>query len=145
VIEAQPYLLDTDTASFILSGRSQAARTALRRASINHPVLISAISEGELLFGLEMKPQAAKLKAAVHELLDQLQIKPWDSSAASAYSRLRAQLQRSGKALALMDLLIASHALALGAILVSHDGAFRHIPRPHVVDWATDLPRGPRL
>jgi tRNA(fMet)-specific endonuclease VapC len=128
-------------ASFILSGRSEAARTALQRASKNHPILISALTEAELLFGLEMKPHATKLRGAVHEFLQRLEIKPWDSFAASAYSGLRAQLKRSGKALANMDLLIASHALSLDAILVSHDGAFRHISgSARVVDWATDLP-----
>ena len=39
-----------------------------------------------------------------------------------------------------MDLLIASHALAAQAILVSHDGAFEHLaPFLTVVDWAVDL------
>jgi len=141
VIGARPYLLDTNIATYIANGRSQAARLSLKRVSLDHRVLVSSLSEAELLFGLEMKPHAIKLNIAVHEVLKSLEIKPWDSSAAIACSQLRAQLRTSGKTLTNMDLLIASHALALGAVLVSHDGAFRHVsPQLSVVDWATDLP-----
>lgn len=137
---AQSYLLDTDTASYITSGRSPAAREAFKRAATERPVLLSSISEAEILYGLELKPHAAKLKSSVHALLQSLDIRPWDSAAALAYSHLRTQLRTSGKALAHIDLLIASHAVALGAILVSHDGAFWHaMPHLSVVDWATDL------
>jgi len=39
-----------------------------------------------------------------------------------------------------MDLLIASHAIAVGATLVTHDKAFLGAsPSLQVVDWATDL------
>ncbi len=41
-----------------------------------------------------------------------------------------------------MDLLIASHAVAADAVLVSHDQAFRELhPSLTLIDWATDLPQ----
>jgi tRNA(fMet)-specific endonuclease VapC len=137
---AQIYLLDTNIASYITSGKSQAARNALKRAADEHLILISSLTEAELRFGLRIKPQAARLRGAVESMLQSLEIRPWDSSAALAYAELRAQLGASGKALANMDLLIAAHAIGLGAVLVSHDRAFKHaVPHLTVVDWATDL------
>jgi tRNA(fMet)-specific endonuclease VapC len=137
----RPYLLDTNTPSYIVRGRSQAARAFLKRALEERPVMISSLTEAELLFGLELRPQAVRLRHSVQEFLDTLDIRPWDSEAAIAYSRLRAQLQLSGKALSSMDLLIAAHALALNAVLVSHDTAFQQVKQfVPLVDWATDLP-----
>ena len=48
---------------------------------------------------------------------------------------LRATMERSGKSLAPLDMLIAAHALEAGATLVSSDRAFRHIPGLTVEDW----------
>ncbi len=73
-------------------------------------------------------------------LLQAVEILAWDSSAAQAYSRLRAKLRTAGKSLADIDLLIASHAIVIDATLVSHDKAFQHLsPFLTVVDWATDI------
>lgn len=137
---AQPYLLDTNIASYIMTGRSLAARNTLKSASADRVVLISSLTEAELLFGLEMKPHATRLRRSILEFLQPLEIRGWDSAAALAYSRLRAQLQSSGKALANMDLLIASHAIALGAVLVTHDRALHNLSQQLTVeDWATDM------
>ena len=55
-------------------------------------------------------------------------------------SFLSATSRSSGKSLALMDLLIASQAVATGAVLVSHDNAFRRLTSfLTVTDWATDI------
>jgi tRNA(fMet)-specific endonuclease VapC len=103
-------------------------------------VAISAITVAEILYGLELKPEATRLRASVERLFQAVEIRSWDSPAAQAYGRLRARLRSAGKTLAEMDLLIASHALAAGAVLVSHDKAFQHVtPFLTVVDWATDL------
>jgi tRNA(fMet)-specific endonuclease VapC len=76
----------------------------------------------------------------VEQLLGLIQICAWESTAAQAYGRLRARLKASGKPLATLDLMIAAHAVALGATLVSHDRAFRHTASfLTVVDWASDL------
>lgn len=47
---------------------------------------------------------------------------------ANVYGQWRADLQRLGITLAAMDLLIASHALALDRTLVSHDQVFASVP-----------------
>ncbi len=134
------YLLDTNITAYIVSGRSQSAREMLKQTLQHTAVGISTITEAEILFGLESKPEATRLRASVETLFDAVEIRSWDSAAAQAYGRLRSRLKTAGKSLAVMDLLIASHALSTGAVLVSHDKAFQHVtPFLTVVDWATDL------
>jgi tRNA(fMet)-specific endonuclease VapC len=80
------------------------------------------------------------LRAAVEKLFEAIEVRPWDSPAARAYGRLRARLKAAGTPLAELDLLIAAHAIALGAVLVSHDRAFQRVAAfVTVIDWATDL------
>ncbi len=65
---------------------------------------------------------------------------PWDHAAAEAYGKLRARQEARGKTLGPNDLQIAAHAIALGAVLVTHDRAFRHLTGlAGLEDWATDL------
>jgi tRNA(fMet)-specific endonuclease VapC len=134
------YLLDTNTFSYIADGRSSAARKTMEQLSTHATIAISAITEGEVLYGLARKPQAVRLRAAVESLLSAIVILPWDSSAANAYATLRARITASGKNLSALDTLIAAHAIAANATLITRDAAFSQVDalRP-VVNWATDL------
>lgn len=51
------------------------------------------------------------------------------------YGELRAAMRRIGRGLQPLDMLIAAHALEAGAVLVSSDSAFRHVPGLAVEDW----------
>lgn len=136
----RPFLLDTNIAGYIVSGRSPQARRVLDEVILHNPVLISSVTEAEILYGLEMKPGAVRLRSAVERLFQVIEVRPWDSPAANAYSRLRAQLRTAGKALAHPDLMIAAHALSLDAVLISHDNAFRNVaPQLAIQDWASDI------
>ena len=134
------YLLDTNTVAYIVSGRSQAARLTMSKLIGHSPIAISAITEGELLYGLARKPEATRLRIGVEAFLSAIHILPWDSDAARAYGTLRARMSAAGKSLANMDMLIAAQAIVIGAILVTRDSAFSQIEalRP-VTNWATDL------
>ncbi len=134
------YLLDTNTVGYIVSGRSQAARRAMSK-QIGHSVLaISSITEAEMMYGLAKKPAATRLRAAVEALFSTIRILPWDSDAAWAYGTLRARMSAAGKSLSNMDMLIAAHAVAADAILVTSDKVFLQVEalRP-TLNWATDI------
>ena len=55
---------------------------------------------------------------------------------ARAYAELRTNLERAGRPMSNLDLMIAAHALARGAILVTNDQAFSRIRNLEVVDWS---------
>lgn len=140
VTSAALYMLDTNITGYLVNGRSQAVRTHFKQAMAKDQVTISTITEAEILHGLERRPEATRLRSSVLALLATVQIRPWNSDAAKSYAKLRTTLSTKGESLSLIDLLIASHALAIGAILVSHDQAFQHLTAYiPVVDWATDL------
>lgn len=57
-----------------------------------------------------------------------------------AYGKLRARQEGAGKMIGALDLLIAAHAVAVGAVLVTNDKAFAQVTAlPGRVNWATDL------
>ena len=133
-------MLDTNMVSYMVSGRSPAARRMCLETERHGAIGLSVISEAEIRFGLEKKPEAARLRDTFEEFFASIQILPWTSECAKAYGRLRAVLNATGKSLSLMDLLIGSHAMAAGAVLVSHDQALHQLaPYLTVVDWATDV------
>jgi tRNA(fMet)-specific endonuclease VapC len=99
---------------------------------------MSAITAGELLYGLARRPDAVRLHEAVTELMRRVDVLPWDFSAAERYGIRRAALDRSGRALGLLDLLIAAHALATGAVLVTSDRAFSLAAQLEIEDWTVD-------
>ena len=134
------YLLDTNTVAYIVNGRSMKARRRLKVEQAHSTVSISAITQAEILFGLEKKPEATQLRAAVDALFQALPVLAWDGPAAQAYAVFRARMAAAGRSLSAMDLLIASHAIATQAVLVTHDKALLQVaPLLNVMDWATDL------
>jgi len=127
------YMLDTNTVSSLIKMNPAAMQKAK-----NVPVAslcISAITEGELLFGLAKRPEALRLHAAVREFLRCVDVLPWDDGVTEHYAQTRASLERQGKTLAPLDLLIATHAKSLGAVLVTNDQAFRLINDLRLEDW----------
>jgi tRNA(fMet)-specific endonuclease VapC len=127
------YLLDTNTVSHLIKRHPQVTQRLL--ALPLHTVCISAITAGELAFGLAKRPQATSLKAAVDEFLRRVEVLPWDHAVAQTYGTLRAQLQSNGTPLAPLDTQIAAHALHTKTILVSSDKAFLHAHALTVEDW----------
>ncbi|WP_263358744.1 type II toxin-antitoxin system VapC family toxin [Acidicapsa ligni] len=134
------YMLDTNMVSYVVRGRSIAARTRLAALQNDEVACISAITEAEILYGLARRPDATALRAAIEDFLGRLRILPWGRSEAQSYGQLRAKLEASGTSLGHMDMLIAAHAVSTGAILVTNDKAFTQVDQLHAtVNWATDI------
>ena len=134
------YLLDTNTTGYILRRKSQQASLLLKDALEHSRVAVSTVTHAEILYGFERNPEAHRLRDAAEQFFQSIEVLDWDSEAARAYARLRNHLRMNGKSLEEADLFIAAHALSLGAVLVSHDQAFRHVkPFLSAEDWATDL------
>lgn len=130
---ANGYMLDTNMVSHFIKGDHN-----VRKKVTSVPMsdlAISVITEAELLFGLAKIPDAKKLGIVVHEFLIRVNVLPWDSAAAACYGTLRADVQRRGKILGNIDLLIAAHALSLGVVFVTNDRAFSQIDGLKIEDW----------
>jgi predicted nucleic acid-binding protein len=89
---------------------------------------ISALTLGELLYGLERKPGADRLRRRLEaDFLPLITVLPFDAEAARIYARIRAQLERAGVPLSEADLQIAAIALSRGLRLLT--GNARHFRR----------------
>lgn len=130
------YMLDTNTASYIIKGEPAVIRERLRNIPMAN-VCVSAITEAELLRGVDKKPEAKRLAVAVKEFLLRVEILPWDSDVAEAYAQLRTVCENEGKPLGNMDMLIAAHSIAVGAVLITNDKAFYNVAHHLMLeDWS---------
>ena len=102
---------------------------------------ISAVTEGELRYGLARFPQATRLQLLIKEFLLRVAVLPWDSDSAQQYGLLRAALEREGQPIGNLDMMIGAHALALKLTLITNDDAFDRIRGLRVEDW-TKIPSG---
>ena len=99
-------------------------------------VCISSITEAELLYGADKK-QSTRLKETIKTFLSTITIYDWDSDAAAAYGKLRAEMETRGKVMADLDQLIAAHAISRGTTIVTNDQAFAMVQELTVEDWTT--------
>ncbi len=134
------YMLDTNMVSYIAKGHSKAARARMLNLEEDEVVCLSVITEAEIRYGLAKRPEATALLERMEWFLAAVRVVPWGRDEAKVYGALRAKLESSGKTLENMDLQIAAHALATGAVLVTNDKAFAQVDDLHAtVNWATDL------
>ena len=131
------YLLDTNIASFIIKGNSPAVDRRLAKVAIGQ-LAVSAVTEGELRFGAVRLPHATRLHNLIEDFFLRVAVLPWDSDAAQQYGRLRATLEREGQPMGNLDAMIAAHALALDAVLVTNDHAFARIKKLRLADWTKE-------
>lgn len=127
------YLLDTNTASYVIKGNVPHVRERLVKVPMAD-VGISVISEAELCFGV-LGSHKEGLKLAVDEFLLRVEILPWDSSAAQHYAAVRKMMEDSGTPMGNMDMMIAAHAWSVGATLVTHDRVFQRVKQLKIEDW----------
>ena len=127
------YMLDTNIVGHLLRQHPAVARRVV--ATPMASLCVSAITMGELLYGLAKRPAATRLHGAVTAFLQRVDVLSWDETVARRYGSVRADLLLQGRTLAALDLLIAAHALSLGAVLVSNDHAFGQVPDLRIEDW----------
>jgi len=132
---AMRYLLDTNTCCYIIKGNRPRVRERLVRVQM-FEVGISSVTEAELRFGVARLPLAKKLKTAIEEFFLRVEILPWDSEAAKSYADLRAAVEREGKPIGNLDLMIGAHAMAAGATLITSDAVFQRVKGLKTEDWA---------
>lgn len=111
------WLLDTNTVSALF--RDPSGPVAIKiDAAAESDICTSIIVACELRFGAK-KRGSAKLTTWVEATLNNFDVQPLGQDTDHHYARLRHQLERAGTAISGNDMLIAAHALALDATLVT--------------------------
>ncbi len=120
------YLLDTNIASDAIKGDPAQVRARLVSLPMRS-VMISAVTQGELIYGLAKRGRPAALSALIHEFLIRVEVLPWTAEVANTYGALRASCANRGITLSALDMMIAAQAVCAGATLVTRDKAFDHV------------------
>lgn len=130
------YMLDTDTVSYLIRGRMPSLDA--RMAAVQPENLcISAVTRGELLYGLKLKEGAHRLAQVTDQLLRRLKCLPWDEDAATRFASIAAALHKAGSQIGSMDVMIAGHALAAGAVLVTNNARhFSRVTGLNIENWS---------
>ena len=124
----QRYLLDTNVISHIMQGRDAKLLAKLSKLPIGQAA-ISSVTLAEIEYGIQRRGSPTKLRNALSQVMLHMDILPWDASAATCYGELCSSLEAQGINLSDFDMMIAAHAVALKATLVSRDKAFAHLPK----------------
>ena len=113
------YLLDTNICIYIINERPIQVMARFRQERIGD-IGVSSLTAAELAYGVEKSGSARNIQA-LDKFLAPLEIAAFDETAFRPYGRLRADLERRGQPIGSMDMLIAAHALALDAVLVTNN------------------------
>lgn len=133
------WMLDTNTASFVI--RRRPASVKRRFDAVGHGNLaISVVVLAELLYGAEIHPSRGDaIRRDIRDFCQRLHVVPWSEDAAAHYARIRAELRRAGTPIGNMDLLIAAHARAQRAVLVTNNQReFRRVNGLRLEDWLAE-------
>ena len=128
------WMLDTEMCSYVLRKRPPKVKAKFEAVG-STGLAISHIVAAELYYGAARHPtRAEEIREAVDDFLGRLRVLPWNASV--QYGALRAHLEAAGKPMGNMDLLIAAHALASDAVLVTNNiRHYKNVPRLRVENW----------
>lgn len=128
------YMLDTNIISNLLRRPDGSAAKRIGEVGPD-AICVSIITAAELRYGCAKKG-SAKLLAHVEAILESVQVLALDVPADAKYGVIRAELETAGKPIGPNDLLIAAHARAIGAVLVTDNtGEFSRVRGLRVENW----------
>ena len=130
------YLLDTNICIYLI--KKQPPKVVDRLMSCSpEEVALSAVTVSELAYGVSKSKAPRENAEALQLFLAPFQVLSYSLEAAFAYGDIRSELERKGTPIGGMDLLIAAHAMALGATLVSNNlREFRRVSGLATENWA---------
>nr|WP_122951260.1 type II toxin-antitoxin system VapC family toxin [Bathymodiolus thermophilus thioautotrophic gill symbiont] len=114
------YMLDTNIISYLIKSHDEMLVRKFEVVSQYDLVVISSISVAELRYGVKKK-QSKNLETVVNNFLHPLEQKDFDESSAIIYGDIRVDLEKRGRVIGALDMLIAAHAKSLGATIVTNN------------------------
>jgi tRNA(fMet)-specific endonuclease VapC len=127
------YLLDTNICIALLKGAPESVVARFASCSVGEAAM-SAITYAELEFGAAVSPSPEQERTALAALLDVVPVASFDRAAGAAYAAIR-KATRDRKSDAL-DKLIAAHAVALEAVVVTNNESdFSRYPGVVIENW----------
>lgn len=127
-------MLDTNIISDLI--KNPKGKAAKRIARVGEDTICTSIMvAAELRYSCARKG-SRRLQKAVEDLLGEIAVLPFDIPADAEYGGIRSELEGLGKPIGGNDMLIAAHARALGATIVTANvDEFKRVPSLKVENW----------
>ena len=130
------YMLDTNICIFAIKSSSVSLIEKIRSLSPQE-LCISSITLCELSYGVARSKYKEKNEEALEKMVSSLEVLPFDPRYATSYGTTRAFLEAKGTPIGPLDTLIAAHALAIRAILITNNTReFKRVPGLKIEDWS---------
>ncbi|TVP62195.1 MAG: type II toxin-antitoxin system VapC family toxin [Nodularia sp. (in: Bacteria)] len=128
------YVLDTNTLIYYFKGQGQVAQNLANVSA--QEIIVPTIVLFELQVGIAKSTSPGKRSQQLQQLVSQVKLVAFDRDAALAAATIRAQLEKQGTPIGQIDVLIAGTAVALEAILITHNlKESSRVPGLAIADW----------
>jgi len=129
------FMLDTNVCIYMIKGKPPQVLSRLKDFSLGD-VSVSCITVSELEYGVAKSSKPQQNRDALDAFLAPLEILPFNGEATHRYGQIRAYLEKEGKLIGAMDMLIAAHALSASITLVTNNTKeFGRIPELRLENW----------
>jgi tRNA(fMet)-specific endonuclease VapC len=129
------FLLDTNICVYIRQRRPPEVMARFDKLSTGEAV-VSVITYGELLYGVEKNLTPERALKAFEEISGRLPVLPMPVEAGRIYGKLRTFLAAKGEMIGGNDLWIAAHAKAAQLTLVTNnEREFKRVPGLKIENW----------
>lgn len=130
------YMLDTNVCIYAINKKPISYCKKLDILDKKQEICISSIVLAELQYGVSASRHQQQNQINLDSFLSKLTIIDFSAKCAFFYGEIRASLKNSGVIIGSNDLLIASHALAEDAVLVTNNiSEFQRIPKLKLENW----------
>ena len=129
------YMLDTNIIIYAIRHPESLLHDMLKQ-HIGKDLCISAITYGELEYGIQKSSRPEQNRLAVRRFLAGIRILSLDAAAAEHFGDILAELEARHERIGNRDTLIAAHARSLGCPVVTHNTReFCRVPGLRTEDW----------
>jgi tRNA(fMet)-specific endonuclease VapC len=129
------FMLDTNICIHLIKHRPQRLINRFDRVLVGD-IGISAITLAELEYGAAKSSRPQKNRQALQDFISPLEIAGFGQAETAAYGRIRALLEKKGRTIGSMDLLIAAHAVSLAVDLITNNQSeFKRVPGLRTANW----------
>jgi len=129
------YMLDSNICIYLIKKKPYSLIEKLRRVDAKD-VCISVITLSELEYGIEKSKKKEQNRLALAEFSASLEVLPFTPESTLAYGKIRASLEKKGRIIGALDMLIAAHALSLELTLVTNnEKEFKRVSGLQIQNW----------
>jgi tRNA(fMet)-specific endonuclease VapC len=131
------YMLDTNTCIYVIKNYPPKLRERFNRLA--EQLCMSSITLAELVYGAEKSARHLENLQVVEQFSARLEVLPFPPKAAIHFGQIRADVERLGKPVGPLDMLIGAHARAEGLIIVTNNvREFQRLPGVRVENWVDE-------